>query len=184
MWSSVLVSLLIQAASTYGNLILVNNGGNWGDWGILQRCPPSTSARGFSLKVEAPLGSKRDDTALNGIKLYCTHESSTYVVDTITSSEGDWGDWTTVSWCPTGNFISFTLKVEKPQGDGDDTAANNLMMQCSDYRAIKGNGGTWGNYGGWSGVCPNGICGIKTKVEERQGRGDDTALNDVQFECC
>ncbi|KAM3924605.1 vitelline membrane outer layer protein 1 homolog [Leptodactylus fuscus] len=184
MFSSVVVWLLVQATLAYGQWISVTNGGPWGEWGYRQWCPPNTKARGFSLQVERPLGSNRDDTALNTIKLYCAPPSSRDTVETITSQEGNWGDWTSVSWCPSGNLISFALQVEPPQRKGDDTAANNIMMQCSDHTIIRGNGGPWGNYGSWSAICSNGICGIQTRVEGRQGRGDDTSLNDVKFGCC
>ncbi|XP_069805604.1 vitelline membrane outer layer protein 1-like [Dendropsophus ebraccatus] len=182
MFSLVLLSLLIQAMLSYGQMISVSNGGPWGNWGYLQRCRSGSIARGFSLKVERPIDG--DDTALNGIQLYCAPPGSRDVGDTITSTVGDWGDWTSISWCPSGHLISFALKVEPRQGKGDDTAANNIMMQCSDHTILKGNGGPWGNFGSWSGICSKGICGILTKVEGRQGRGDDTALNNVQFECC
>ncbi|XP_069800858.1 vitelline membrane outer layer protein 1 homolog isoform X2 [Dendropsophus ebraccatus] len=184
MLSWVALALLIQETLTYRRWISVNNGGYWGDWGILEECPPETSARGFSLKVERPLGSSGDDTALNTIKLHCATKGSTSARYTITSTEGNWGAWTSVSWCPSGNLIRFSLTVDKPQGEDDDTAANNIMMQCSDRTVLTGNGGYWGNYGSWSGVCLEGICGIITRVQRAQGRGDDTALNDVQFECC
>ncbi|XP_069801097.1 vitelline membrane outer layer protein 1 homolog [Dendropsophus ebraccatus] len=184
MLSWVVLALLIQGTVTYRSKISVNNGGYWGDWGNAERCPPETSARGFSLKVERPLGSSGDDTALNTIKLYCAPTGTRASKAEITSSQGNWGVWTSIYWCPSGNLISFSLRVEKPQGDGDDTAANNIMMQCSDLTILTGNGGYWGDYGSWSGVCPQGICGIITRVERGQGRGDDTSLNDVQFECC
>ncbi|XP_073507120.1 vitelline membrane outer layer protein 1 homolog [Phyllobates terribilis] len=184
MLSLVVASLLIQATSTYGDFISVDNGGSWGDWGEVQRCPPMTSARGFSLKMEKPLGSDGDDTALNGIQLYCTRCTSRDVVGTITSTVGGWGDWTPISWCSRGNYIKFALKVEKPQGDGDDTAVNSIKMGCSNNSTEEGNNGYWGDFGRWSGICPLGICGIRTRVERAQGRGDDTALNDVQLECC
>ncbi|XP_069618324.1 vitelline membrane outer layer protein 1 homolog [Ranitomeya imitator] len=181
---SVVASLLIQATLTYGDFISVDNGGRWGDWGDVQRCPPFTSASGFSQKMEKQLGSKGDDTALNGIKLYCTYCTSTDVVGTITSTVGQWGDWTPISWCPRGNYIRFALRVEKPQGDGDDTAASSVKMGCSDNSNVEGHNGHWGEFGKWSGICRLGICGIRTRVEKALGRGDDTALNDVQFECC
>ncbi|KAM3927315.1 vitelline membrane outer layer protein 1 homolog [Leptodactylus fuscus] len=183
MFSSFAVLFLIQASLTYGHWISVDNGGNWGDWECEEWCPSGTKATGFSLKMERPLGSKGDDTALNAIRLYCT-SSGRDTVEVITSKESKWGDWTSVSWCPSGHFISFALRVEAPQRDEDDTAANNIMMQCSDYTIISGDGGYWGSYGSWSGRCPNGICGIKTRVEWPIGDGDDTALNDVQFACC
>ncbi|KAG8547021.1 hypothetical protein GDO81_029313 [Engystomops pustulosus] len=134
--------------------------------------------------VERPLGSDGDDTALNAIRLYCASPSTRDTQETITSSESSWGDWTPVSWCPSGHLMSFALQVEPKQGDGDDTAANNIMMQCSDHTVLTGKGGYWGTFGSWSWTCPSGICGIQTRVEGKQGRGDDTALNDVKFGCC
>ncbi|XP_072000782.1 vitelline membrane outer layer protein 1 homolog [Engystomops pustulosus] len=184
MFSAVLISLLIQATITTGQWISVGNGGPWGDWGSRQWCPPRTVARGFSLRVERPLGSDGDDTALNAIRLYCASPSTRDTQETITSSESSWGDWTPVSWCPSGHLMSFALQVEPKQGDGDDTAANNIMMQCSDHTVLTGKGGYWGTFSSWSGTCPSGICGIQTRVEGKQGRGDDTALNDVKFGCC
>nr|DBA29825.1 TPA: hypothetical protein GDO54_005883 [Pyxicephalus adspersus] len=135
----------------------------------------------YTFKVEPPVGG--DDTALNGIKLYCAEPFSEVIKDAITSAKGPWGDWTKVYWCPAGELVSFSLKVEPPT-DGDDTAANNIMFQCSDLKIFKGDGGTWGNFGTWSKICCSGICGIKTRVEKSQGKGDDTALNDVQLYCC
>ncbi|KAL0163464.1 hypothetical protein M9458_042860, partial [Cirrhinus mrigala] len=45
---------------------------------------------------------------------------------------------------------------------------------------LTGDGTHWGDWGDWSQTCVGkGICGIKTRVEEPQGNGDDTALNDA-----
>ncbi|XP_068130020.1 vitelline membrane outer layer protein 1 homolog [Hyperolius riggenbachi] len=174
--------LLLQATQTYSAFILVENGGPWGGWGGTQSCPEGTSARGFSLLVESPQG-RGDDTALNAIKLYCAEPYSTTVKATVTSSAGGWGHWTRVQWCPSGDIVSFSLKVEQPI-DGDDTAANNIMFQCSDLTILTGDGGPWGDFGGWSDICYSGVCGIRTRVEGSQGKGDDTSLNDVQLRCC
>ncbi len=47
------------------------------------------------------------------------------------------------------------------------------------------NSGSWGV---WSDpqFCPDGyyVCGLKQKVEPRQGDGDDSAMNAVAFYCC
>ena len=75
--------------------------------------------------------------------------------------------------------------MEGKQGSGDDTAANNIKFRCTSNPILEGDGTGWGEYGGWSKECRNGgICGIETKMEKRQGKGDDTALNDVRFLCC
>ncbi|KAM9309943.1 vitelline membrane outer layer protein 1-like [Pholidichthys leucotaenia] len=98
-----------------------------------------------------------------------------------------WGKWTQPQYCPSGFITTFQLRVEPAQGsDGDDTAANNIRFRCSSYNTIlEGSGMSWGAYGSWSETCSEGgICGIETKIERRQGRGDDTALNDVRFHCC
>ncbi|XP_075128784.1 vitelline membrane outer layer protein 1-like [Leptodactylus fuscus] len=184
MFSSLTALLLLQATLIYGLWIEVDNGGRWGEWGPKQWCPPNTSARGFSLRMEWPLGVLGDDTSMNGIKLYCAYRGSTTPVATITSTVGHWGNWTSVSWCPKGKLLSFCLRVEEPQGKKDDTAANNIMMQCSDYNILVGNGTSWGRYGNWSTICYEGICGMQTKVEQPQGKRDDTSLNNVKFACC
>lgn len=46
-------------------------------------------------------------------------------------------------------------------------------------------GGRWGSWHKAS-YCPENyyVCGLSQKVESSQGRGDDTALNEVALECC
>ncbi|OCT90767.1 vitelline membrane outer layer protein 1-like isoform X1 [Xenopus laevis] len=163
--------------------ISVLNGGKWGIWGRDEKCPTGYVAKGFSVKVEPPQVSG-DDTALNGIRLHCFPFQSTVKEYTVTSTEGPFGTWSRPTWCLCGNLTAFSLRVEPPQKHGDDTAANNIMFKCSDDRELEGSGLSWGSYGPWSQYCYYGICGIQTKVEEKQWGGDDTALNDVQFLCC
>ncbi|XP_072517670.1 vitelline membrane outer layer protein 1 homolog [Salminus brasiliensis] len=166
--------------------LTASNGGQWGDWGEKEMCPTDFYAVGFSLKVERPIGDG-DDTALNAIRLYCVNKCSSYPYTdyaVVVSDMGPWGEWTQPKWCKSGKLMSFQLLVEPPQGRGDDTAANDIMFQCSGGEELAGGGTIWGNWGGWSRCTGTGICGIQTKVEKPQGSGDDTALNDVRFFCC
>ncbi|TNN22876.1 Vitelline membrane outer layer protein 1 [Liparis tanakae] len=97
------------------------------------------------------------------------------------------GDWSQPQYCPDGGVLtSFQLRVEAYGGHNfDDTSANNVKFRCSTNPTLEGSGTPWGEYGAWSQVCSNGgICGIQTKMEQRQYRRDDTTLNDVRFYCC
>nr|XP_008175664.1 vitelline membrane outer layer protein 1 homolog [Chrysemys picta bellii] len=159
--------------------IHVSNGGIWGTWGAEQSCPGNSFAIGFSLKVELPQLAG-DDTALNGIRLLCSDGS------TIQSNVGPWGSWGPVKKCPSGQRLTqFRLRVEPCRGLKDDTAANNIEFVCTGGAELRGDGLRRGNWGPQSCSCgPRGICTIATKVEAPQGKGDDTALNDVYFRCC
>lgn len=107
-----------------------------------------------------------------------------------------------VAWCANEkNVIGFQLRQEKNQKGGDDTAANNLKMFCEDgsvlitewftdsmgYSNKLENPPTWGDWTERKN-CPSGqvICGFRVQIEPPQGTGtgDDTALNNIDFECC
>ncbi|XP_053164386.1 vitelline membrane outer layer protein 1-like [Hemicordylus capensis] len=167
------------AARNYKTIITVKNGGPYGVWGAIELCPKGY-ARGFALKVQAHQGIWYDDTALNGIRLYCTDG---IVVE---SKTGPWGEWTEAKYCPKGNLISFTLRVDKHRGiTHDNKAAVNVRFTCQGGQVLTGNSHKWGVLGPWSDRCrSSAICGLQTKVQYDQGSGDDTALNDVRFFCC
>ncbi|XP_071522314.1 vitelline membrane outer layer protein 1-like [Panulirus ornatus] len=166
---------------------------NWGEWGPQVFCPPDTFTYAFQLKVETE--DAFDDTAMNGIELYCRSLRDVGQGGApprkdarefgITSTVDPWGDWMGKRECPQGLLTGLKMKSEEDQGIFDDTAANDLEMQCdwSTY-TMNGGGDHWGKWSSWV-SCPEGmaICGIETRVES-QTATDDTALNDVRMFCC
>ncbi|KAM4747513.1 uncharacterized protein WCC33_005081 [Rhinophrynus dorsalis] len=169
---------LLQIMSSHGLYIQVSNGGQWGTWGITERCPTGTVAKGFSVKVESYEPSV-DNTGLNAIRLHCAQPSSALTVKKVTSSMGPWGSWGVSYWCPYGFLKRFKLRVEKSQGNSDNKAATGITFLCTSDYPLEAHGLRSGSYGYYSGTCHSGICGIRTRVEGPQGSGDDTALNDV-----
>ncbi|KAH0625148.1 hypothetical protein JD844_033300 [Phrynosoma platyrhinos] len=97
-----------------------------------------------------------------------------------------WGGWTKTEICPKGNLIAFSLQVQEYLGPVlDDSGGNNIRFNCAEGNVLTGQSHDWGTFGKWSPSCTVGaICGLQTKVEDDQGAGDDTALNDVMFFCC
>ncbi|KAH0625149.1 hypothetical protein JD844_033301 [Phrynosoma platyrhinos] len=98
-----------------------------------------------------------------------------------------WGGWSEIQMCPPPHhLLSFSLRVETPQGFRDDTAVNNIRFLCSDRTVLEGNSHEWGHFGPWSRRCHGDtfVCGIQTKVETPQELEDDTALNDLRLFCC
>ncbi|XP_029928074.1 vitelline membrane outer layer protein 1 homolog [Myripristis murdjan] len=166
--------------------LTVSYGGQWGNWTWPEMCPDNFFAVGFSVRVEHSQGPDLDDTALNGIRLFCSKDDSRDFMYTVESHTGYYGDWSEPQYCPTGVLTSFQLRVEPYQGpSADDTAANNIKFLCSTDPILEGNGTEWGEYGDWSQGCgKDGICGIDTKMEEYDPNGDNTSLNDVRFYCC
>ncbi|XP_062612641.1 vitelline membrane outer layer protein 1 homolog [Saccostrea cucullata] len=171
-------------------------GGDWGLWGDVAYCPEGSFADGYKMKIE-PRQFWGDDTSLNRVAISCRDAVSLEETSEVTphphmKAFGSWGSKTS---CHEGDFLtSFALQVEKPQGKGDDTAANFLKFTCRNTTmgepyvlAHQPGAGYWGTYGEWSETCPQGsaICGIQQKIESYQSIwGDDTELNNLRFFCC
>ncbi len=139
------------------------SGGPWGSWYSTSRCPSGSFAFGFKQKVESPQGDG-DDTALNAIRLRCRNRKSD--VYAIGSGEGEWGKWSEWRTCANeGSYLTrYRLRVEAPLGDGDDTAANDIVFGCSDGEELAAaNGGRWGVWRRGQ-YCREGeyICGFRT----------------------
>jgi len=147
----------------------------YGVWGTTERCPFGTYAYAFRLKTENDQGAFRDDSALNVIELWCTSLNSTRTPEEfainqpvrITSLQGAVGNWGAIFECPIGHFITgFELRSEEDQKQFDDTAANNLRVQCSNNDWLQGDGTSWGFWSGQQ-LCPRDmyVCALLTQVE-------------------
>merc|ERR1711953_103663 len=179
----------------YVTEITPDAGSNWGDWGSASFCPEGSWATGFQLKVEPDCGAFCDDTALNGVKLFCASPDGTDNGE-VTSTVGSFGGWKGEHRCsPRGSAIrgiQFRSEAEarfRQTGDDlrhlDETAGNNIDTLCHGGDVLAGDGtsfGLWSDYV----LCPDNtaVCGIKTKVEQSQGASDDTALNQITLYCC
>jgi hypothetical protein len=181
----------LQAWTNYRNDVVtqINSkvGGKWGSWQQARFCRPRTYVRGFALKVE-PRQGDGDDTALNNIKLLCANQSGEIKDRIVSGGSPNWGHWGSQTMCGSRADYAraFRLRVESPRGDGDDTAANSMDIICSSGVSLTpSNGGPWGRWGPFV-YCPRGsaICGISLKIEPKQGKADDTSVNDVGFYCC
>lgn len=166
--------------------VVTPNGGSWGLAAPAIYCSPGSYVGAFAQRVETSQGAF-DDTALNTVVFYCKTPNGSWV-EPLNVWEGVWGSWSPWSICATsGGFISGgELKVESPQGAGDDTSANAARFWCNDGSALTAtNDGPWGSWRG-RGNCGTGeaVCGVQIKYEAPQGVGDDTAMNGMLLHCC
>ncbi|XP_075061814.1 vitelline membrane outer layer protein 1 homolog [Mixophyes fleayi] len=102
----------------------------------------------------------------------------------------NWGKWGEMEKCPHGSVTKgFSLKVQPPQGTGDDTAVNGVRLHCvrckhpNNETTITSDVAPWGNWTEpqW---CNFGVLSkFIMRVEGDQGRGDDTAVNNIKFQC-
>ena len=174
---------------------VVGYSGIWGDWGKWQYCPKGSFAAGYAMKVEAHRDGRFDDSAVNGIKLYCVNKATGKRVGVITSRVGPWGSWREGASCQGKTVLYATaMSFEPHKKDSDDTATNSVRFKCTDGKTIQAFGSMpWGRWSQYQ-TCPNkkivglkfrtAICGIQTRIEAKQGKGDDTALNGANYACC
>ena len=151
--------------------------GYWGDWGSSERCPQGQYVDSYMLKSEGAQGNG-DDSALNGIALHCSGGSN------VSSTVSKWGSWGYPAYC-SGPVTGFAIQIEVPQGDGDDTAANDVALMCRNGNVARAEAKThWGNWSNFQ-FCPSGqvVVGLMTRVERPQGDGDDSGLNGVRMIC-
>ncbi|CAG7733778.1 unnamed protein product [Allacma fusca] len=172
---------------------------DYGDWGPYDECPPGMYVIGFQLVSEPDQGAFGDDSAMNGVSLFCFSLTARmnapdflswyasprkYVM--ISSTIGHDGYARSAYECPFPEYaVGFELRSDPYHGLWyDDTAANNMRLSCTKGTIVEGDGESWGD---WTGVqyCPRGfrICGIKTQVE-KPGVVDETTLNNIELGCC
>jgi hypothetical protein len=195
--------LTATAADSFRSDIFGSNKGGlfatpWGQWqSRIIFCPAGSYVGGYSMRVEPPQG-KGDDTALNGLTLNCYDRAGKTAQ--LVALQGNWGNWGQSANCPTGTYATaFKLKIEGPQGTGDDTGVNSLKFTCSKGHEIEASGGgQWGSWTSWLTApiheIPTSlrsrnpknlaICGVRGKIESYQGKGDDTSVNDLEFIWC
>ncbi|KAE9546935.1 hypothetical protein FO519_009853 [Halicephalobus sp. NKZ332] len=165
---------------------------NFGKWHDMDHCPPNMYAVGKQLKIEEDQG-YGDDTGLNAVGLYCEPLNSTFHTNNhrITSGVGPFGEWGNISYCPEGQVIVGFYMHAHVIPFGDDIAATDFFMLCEDPFGSRDPSHLFKNFTPdqqekfRDHICPKGfaVYGIQTQVEEEQGNGDDTALNNVNLDC-
>merc|ERR1712168_558436 len=115
--------------------------GRWGNWGPKEYCPWNSYADGFLLKSQHNQGA-RDDTALNGIGLFCSRGGS------INSATQKWGRWSESKYCQGSKnpIVGFDIKIDTVRHD--ETGANLVDMYCKDGTMLGGLSET--SWGSWS----------------------------------
>eukprot|EP00727_Mastigamoeba_balamuthi_P009802 m51a1_g5444 hypothetical protein (189) ;mRNA; f:193155-193870 len=169
---ALIVALLVCSAC--GAMDIVFNGAV-STWGVWDACPDDSYAAGMWTKSQADHGTI-DDTAMNGIRLLCKSADGTSLPYTPQSS---------------GLFVvGFVVQFQECCSAQDDTALNRIIFICNNpsgtqkYYSPELGKTSWGE---WSTeyLCPaEYVAGaIRTRVQESEGLGDDTAMNGIALRC-
>ncbi|MGI4840766.1 MAG: metallophosphoesterase [Janthinobacterium lividum] len=177
------------AAGVGKGTILGGSSALFGTWRSMFTCPSQQFVTGFRTRVEANQGGN-DDSALNGVQMYCASATQGVMVPAqgSTASDGFWGAWGQPESCSPGSAINgFVLKSEAPTPN-DNSAINGIRMTCSSFeQQISSLEGRWGKV--LDPVsCPGGqfdyAVGFRLKLEENGGYGfDDSAVNNLELIC-
>jgi len=177
---------LLLSSNYYQNEDISIYDGVWGDWTNMAKMHSGGFyACGAELRFEGRQGGG-DDTAANGLKLTYCGLKHWYIQELQEVSGGNWGSWTGKKMCPEEKYIgAASVRFEDPI-DGDDTALNGLKIYCVDKYWSNGEiimvfNGNWGSWKSWGYKQRKLVKGAKVRFEASQGRGDDTALNGIQF---
>ena len=174
----------------------------WGTWYAEEKCGKNTYAYAIALKVEPKqkggfLGRGKDNSGLNGVKLYCKNIKTKEEKGDITSGIGGLGSWTKQKACFKKDdiLIGYRFKAEGPvRGKGDKIFGVSIDVKCQSGDYINGqdfklDDGEWVDKGSWSSEtsCSTGsaVCGIQTKILTIQKRRkDDVGLTNIKLICC
>jgi hypothetical protein len=119
------ISLFCGSSDNAINLVSIipSPEGPWGTWGSAYNCRNS-AAVGFEIRSESKQRNK-DDTATNNMRLICSNN------DVLEGDGTGWGSWTGQRRCLDGYYLcGIQTQVEPRLRNGDDTALNNVRMQC------------------------------------------------------
>jgi hypothetical protein len=102
---------------------------------------------------------------------------------------GPWGEWGPWQHCPSNSYAdAFRIRVQPPQGSGDDTALNGIQLLCRDRfttdltATIASSQGTLGDWSHVS-VCVDGLLAAYRLKVETPMAGDNTAANSLMMAC-
>jgi len=103
--------------------------GFWGNWKNMKKCPKGQYIGGARVQFEDSCGDC-DDTALNGLQLYCVdrewNNGSTKVVHV-----GHWGKWKAWRFSKKHHFVT-GARVRYEGKGGDDTALNGIEFRVQE----------------------------------------------------
>ncbi|XP_068214710.1 vitelline membrane outer layer protein 1-like [Palaemon carinicauda] len=170
--------------------LMLSNGLDWGKWGEVEYCSEGSFVQDIEIKFEDYSFLDTDETALNGVKLYCS-KSDGHITEYVTSTVGTKGDWKGMKSCKNGLMTGFRARVLPAQGTiGDDVAVQNVEMECnygeSTVLAMDENVGIHdGTFGLWA-KCDkdSAICGIEIRYNQVDLITDDAAVSDISMFCC
>ena len=134
----------------------------------------------MAVKIQPKMGSSKDDTAMNAIRLKCS-DGTELKEEKEREGTGHWKRYETSA----GKIVGVSLRSEEHLKDnGDDTAANGLKFRDERHKEYSPGYGFWGDWSHWV-DCPEGsvITGFRVMFLDFNFKYDNTALNQVQFSC-
>ncbi|XP_062830663.1 vitelline membrane outer layer protein 1-like [Anolis carolinensis] len=94
-----------------------------------------------------------------------------------------WGDWGEIQICTSGHAKGFAIKVQEPQGMGDDSSLNAIRLYCESGETIESTAGVKGEWSNSINCSKGFLNSFSLNVEKSQGPLDDSAANNIKFKC-